>query len=568
MQLPLRVAISGLVLFLLTAGCAAPAAPATRDQVADGGRPGGAKRIVAAVHNDGTGLFKIGVSLGGEGTDNLFDLLHGGLTIVDGQGIRQPQLAEAVPTLENGLWKLLPDGRMETRWRIKPNAQWQDGAPFTANDLVFTAGLRQDRELPLEPTAAMASIESVVAPDPHTVVVTWSKTYIEADALFSRSPALLPRHVLEGPYAESKATLELHSYWGEAFIGVGPYVIREWVRGSHLTLSANDQYVLGRPTVDEVTVRFITDLNTLMANVLAGEVQLTLGRALSLDQALLLRDQWRDGTVGISFGSWIASYPQFFNPNPQIVADGRFRKALMHATDREEMANSFMRGISAVADGFVSPRRPEGREIEGSIVRYHYDPRRAAQMIEALGYVKGADGVFVGASAERLSLEVRARSTLDIQIKTLFAIADQWKQVGISVEPVVVGDQVEREYRANYPAFEIVRQPNDLDVAALLRYHGNQSPLPENRYVGTNRTRYRNPEYDALLDRFANTIPRPERMQVLGQIVHHMTDQLNIMGMFYDIEPTAFSRKLQNITPGAKELDTTTSWNAHLWDVE
>src|SRR2546428_235254 len=54
-------------------------------------------------------------------------LVHSGLTVGGDQRVRHPMLAEAVPTLENGLWKLLPDGRMETTWRLREGTRWHDG---------------------------------------------------------------------------------------------------------------------------------------------------------------------------------------------------------------------------------------------------------------------------------------------------------------------------------------------------------------------------------------------------------------------------------------------------------
>src|SRR5207249_11289788 len=98
----------------------------------------------------------------------------------------------------NGLWKVFPDGRMETTWRIKPGVEWHDGAPYTAEDLLFTLRASMDRELPLLRRAAYGSIETALAPDPRTVTVRWAKPFIDADTLFSRELALpLPRHLLE-----------------------------------------------------------------------------------------------------------------------------------------------------------------------------------------------------------------------------------------------------------------------------------------------------------------------------------------------------------------------------------
>ena len=65
------------------------------------------------------------------GLDGIEELVNAGMTHVDDRGTRSPQLAEAVPTVENGLWRVLPDGTMETTWKIKAAARWQDGLAVT-----------------------------------------------------------------------------------------------------------------------------------------------------------------------------------------------------------------------------------------------------------------------------------------------------------------------------------------------------------------------------------------------------------------------------------------------------
>jgi len=95
----------------------------------------------------------------------------------------------------------------------------------------------------------------------------------------------LPRHLLEEPYVTSKGTLSQLPFWTTDFVGSGPYKIQEWVQGSHAILVANDNYVMGRPKIDRIEVKFIPSSPTLVANVLAGTVQMPLGRGVSLDQA-------------------------------------------------------------------------------------------------------------------------------------------------------------------------------------------------------------------------------------------------------------------------------------------
>ena len=98
------------------------------------------------------------------------------------------------------------------------------------------------------------------------------------------------------------------------------------------------------------------------------------------------------------------------------------------------------------------------------------------------------------------------------------------------------------------------------------RFASAAAPLPQNRFNGGNRSRYMSAEFDGLVDRYMTTIVERDRIRVLGEIVHHMTDQLNVMGLWYNTEPTPIANKLQNVM--ANDVGGATSaWNAHLWDV-
>lgn len=498
------------------------------------------------------------------GADEVEALVSAGLVTEDNQGVLRPQLAEVVPSLENGLWKLLADGRMETSWRIRTGANWHDGQPLTADDLLFTARIEQDKDLPISHSIAFDSIEAVEAPDPRTVVVKWKRPFIEADRLFKDS--LMPRHLLERAYLEDRASFAQHPYWTQEFVGNGAFKPREWEQGSHLIVEAHSSYALGRPKLDEIEVRFIPDPNTLIANLLAGSVELTLGRALSLEQGIQLRDQWREGRMDVAPANAILIWPQLLGPSPQVVGDARFRRALLHATDRQQLADTLQSGLSSVFHAYVGPSDPEYPEVEREIVRYEYDPRRAGQLVEGPGYSRGTDGSFRDAAGQRLSVELRTSAGDDVRGKAVLAVADDWQRIGVGVDVVIIPTQRTRdqEYVATFPAFYMNRNPSF--VTGLNRLHSSQAPLPENNFrVAGNSSRYINPQFDALIERYYVTIPRPERTQVLGQIVRHMTEQLNVMGLFYSTEPTMIGNRVKNVT--ARKVSATQAWNAHEWDV-
>jgi peptide/nickel transport system substrate-binding protein len=345
-------------------------------------------------------------------------------------------------------------------------------------------------------------------------------------------------------------------------VGTGPYTVRQFLPGSVVTLQAYDGYLNGRPKIDEIEVRFISDLNTLMTNVMADAVELVLGRNFSIEQGLQLRDSWRGGQVEFSPRTWIVVYPQFINPTPALVTEAQFRRALMYATDRQQLVDGIQGGLGGVAHVFMSPVDPEYKEVESSVVRYEHDPRRAAQLIEGLGYAKGADGIYVSPAGERLSVELRSTGDLAAD-KAIFAVADGWTRLGVATEPLVVSQAriTDREYGATFPSFRMIRQPNE--PIELTRMHSSSTPLPENRFVGTNYSRYRNPEWDALLDRFLSTIPFQERMQALRPVMRHLSDELNSMGMFYDADLLVKNNRLVNI-----DSNTRGGWQIQDWDIQ
>jgi ABC-type transport system substrate-binding protein len=91
----------------------------------------------------------------------------------------------------------------------------------------------------------------------------------------------------------------------------------------------------------------------------------------------------------------------------------------------------------------------------------------------------------------------------------------------------------------------------------------NNTPLPENGFRGTNRSRYINPEFDAQITRYQTTIPLGDRLQIYGDLLHFMTDQQLFIGLFYDVEADLVGRRLQNFQiPQNYE-----AWAAINWDL-
>jgi peptide/nickel transport system substrate-binding protein len=458
---------------------------------------------------------------------------------------------------------------METTWTLRPTARWHDGAPLTTADLLFTTRVEQDRELGMPRNVVYDLIEGIDATDARTITVRWNQPYIAADTMFTYGTALpWPRHLLEKAYVDDKANLLGIPYWTDEYAGAGPYRIREWARDSHAVLRANEDYVLGRPKIDEIEVKFIPDVITMAANVLADTIDLIPGRGLDYEQGLDLREQWKGGTVLVRSHGWTPLNAQFINTSPAVVADLRFRRALLQAIDRQQLVDTFMPG-SSIAHSYVSPESTEYREIEGSIVRYEHDPRAAVQAIQALGYTRGPDGFFLSSPNQKLTVSIYTTATDASQVRQTAAVAAFWEGIGVAVEQVPIPRQLtqDREYRAQFPAFELVGTGNGLLPREVRRFHSSSIPLPENGFrVAGNNSRYNNADLDRLIDRYVTTVPLRERMQALAGIVQHQTDQLPNLGLFFNMTPTPVTHRMLNVTP--RSPGASAAWNAHEWDLK
>jgi peptide/nickel transport system substrate-binding protein len=551
-----NVWLVSLVTLLLASACAAPTPTAERSERPPGGpvsegRPStGPKRFNAAIRgNPHTVYQKLNPRSNIPGIDGLERMVGTGLTVAAPDGGRTARLAEVVPTLENGLWKLLPDGTMELTWTLKPNVVWHDGTPMTADDLVFTAQVVRDKEYPVFLHVAFNSLGTVEAINERTVLVKWTKPYINADQLFSSEIALpIAKHRLEEAYRTDREHFLDHPYWSTEYVGVGPFKLKSWEAGSHLVTEANDRYVMGRPKIDEIVVKFIPDPNTLAANVLAGEVDMVWGGRIDLEWGQELGLRWTDGKVGTSLSSMVQIFPQHINPTPAALGTVEFKRAMVHALDRQTMADTLQFGLTSIGHTFVAPNQPEYAGLESAVVKYDYDPRRALSILEGLGYTRGSDGALRDRSGTQLAFQIRTSLGDVTQEKAMYASADDWQRLGAEVERHLVPPQraSDAEYRATFPGFDVKRQAGTMEYATS--FHSSRIALPENNYlVSGNNSRYSKPEMDALIDRYFTTIPTGERMQVGRQLVNRLSEDVGWIGLYYLVGPILLPNKVPNL---------------------
>jgi ABC-type transport system substrate-binding protein len=228
----------------------------------------------------------------------VYQVLHDFLVVHGDQGQALAHLAEERPSQEKGSWTVAPDGTMETTWRLRRGVKWHDGTEFSARDVAFGWRIANDSEVPWSRPALARLIAEMTTPDPHTVVMRWRSTFPFADNPEETTLDPLPVHILEPVYRADVQGFVNSPYWTREFVGLGPYRLAGWEPGSHMELQVVDDHYGGRARITRITVRFVTDPNTLMANFMSGAVDVNVPSSnLHEEHWRTLREQWRDGEV-------------------------------------------------------------------------------------------------------------------------------------------------------------------------------------------------------------------------------------------------------------------------------
>jgi peptide/nickel transport system substrate-binding protein len=496
------------------------------------------------------------------------------LDLYDDQARPVPYLAEALPVLNTDSWTVFPDGRMETRYRLKPNLVWHDGTPLTAHDFVFAYDVSAPSNGFRSAAVPYNLMQELVASDDRSFAIRWKSLYPDAavlhlgDVKFGLPP--LPRHILETPYSQGVEAFQGHPYWSHEFVGAGPFKLDRWELGSHIEAAAFDQHVLGRPKIDRVRVQFVTDPNTGFANLLAGTTHVALD-TITFAHMLQLKQEWagsKRGTAGNTVASLTAAYiqhrPEY--ASPRAILDVRVHKALAHGIDKVTFAETIWAGELRVLDTIFEPSVDYYPVIDRAVTKYPYDPRTSERLMTEAGYSKGPDGYYVSPTEGKLTFQVMSPQNR----REFPVLAANWRQAGFDFveNPLASVEERDPQTRATYPSV-YVQASGLTEVQQMARYRASEVGTAETRYRGENVTGWRNLAFDQLVDAFTVTLDPNERIQQRVQMAKMMSDELPSIMLTDNPNMHAFLSSVKNV-PAAVPYKTTgrITWNIHQWELQ
>lgn len=287
--------------------------------------------------------------------------------------------------------------RMEVTFELREDVTWSDGEPLTAADSEFGFEVASDPATPgyRHLTDRTSDYRAL---DEWRIKWTGLPGFVDPSYALNFFPPL-PRHQLE-----DRSPTELPGYDGtrRAPLGWGPFVVDEWARGDHISLSRNPHYFRADeslPFVDQVRFHFTTGASDMVAALLSGEcdvvthdpdfVSLMPFLVQAEDRGLLqVATAPGNGWEHLSFSlDPVSEYGR-----PSFFADVGVRQAVALCTDRRALVDEVTYGRGVVPDSYLPPGHP--LYPEGDLARWDYDPTAGRVLLDEIGWRdEDGDGV-------------------------------------------------------------------------------------------------------------------------------------------------------------------------------
>lgn len=443
---PIRYLLCILALCLLAAGCGKQDAPA----------PAANESVLRYASPDYTTINPLLNT-----HDELPNLIFSGLLTYDAKGKPIPELAEAYS---------FDQASLTYRFQLRRNVKWHDGQPFTASDVKFTLDLlREAKDLSASITDNYKEIASVSTPDDFTVEIKLSQP--NAAMLDHLTVGLLPKHLLAGKSIMTDA-------FNQHPIGTGRYKFALWDVGQSIVLEKNADYYKKLPAIDKLVFKIIPDENAKAMEMRAGGVDLAW---LNAQNAQGFRSDSAYSVHDFATADYRAIAPNF---NAPFWRENRALIGLLgYALDKEAILKSVLAARGEVA---YSPIQRNAFYNNPSVDQRAYDPANFKQAVEALGWQRGADGIYEK-DGRKLSFSVDAREYETERVDLAKVAAQQLREAGIDMQVRIVS----KLDWSTLEAFLIGQAaPFDPDTGTFALFGTNASG---------NYTAYSNPEADRCL---------------------------------------------------------------------
>jgi peptide/nickel transport system substrate-binding protein len=483
-------------------------------------------------------------------------------------------------------WSLSEDGLTAT-YQLRRDAKWSDGAPFTADDVVFTFNVIRDPAVKAEAhRGSYVDVEKLEKVDDYTVKATFKRRYWKGIYVLGSSMLIIPRHWYQKRVAEVAKEKGIEKFsvnpgedgFGAVFnglrepcVGTGPYVCPPggWEAGTSITLDRNPDYWRLRVepgvwNLQTVKYRFISDHLAIMNQV----------RQQKVDVQVVDTDEWLDSLskekvitdnykyynydhIGLAF-NYIA-----WNCRKFPFDDARARVAMTHLIDRAGMLRDLWRNNGTVA---TCPNKQIYPEYNKELVPHAFDPAKAAALLKEAGFEdRDKDGVLdkqVGGELKPFSFELKVPSGRAEFERIGNRIKEAMEKVGVRCEirPIEWSVFIEHLYNRDFDAVCLFASFVDPWVDNFDDYHSSED-IPR----GGNTPGWHKPEIDKLLEEMRQELDRTKRIPMYHRLYAILHDEQPMTLLIHGLVDVLAHKRFQNVVVRHAGMKQTYWWVDPSW---
>jgi len=406
-----------------------------------------------------------------------------------------PELAAEMPTTS-------ADGLTVT-FKLRPDIKWQDGVPFTANDVAFTYNYIIENEM-WTMSGYTQLIRNVEATDDLTAVFHLTKPKANIVRLWI---PILPEHI----WSKVDPQKAQNSYVNKPpIIGTGPFQCVEEVNNRYVRMVANKSYWRGAPEIDEIVFATYQNADSMADDLRAGAIDVAWGIPPAKFEQLKTDANLKTTTAQTRTFNYLCmnSYQSEYSQGNPVLRDEKFRQALNYAVNKQQL-------VDVAEFGYGAPGTTLLTGVQYGDVDYHYDPpveeqyifdlEKARQALDAAGYTDtNGDGIR-DYKGKPIKLRLWARSEAQFTQDAGRLITDWFKSIGLAIDFQAMQDGLINDHIAEYTGDNYA--PNyDMYIWDWVGYADPSDTLvswttaqigPDN---GWNDTCWSNKEYDDLFD--------------------------------------------------------------------
>lgn len=408
---------------------------------------------------------------------------------------------------------------------LRPGVKWSDGQPFTSNDVVFTFNLSKQYPA-LDLNSLWQTIQSVSAPDPQTVVVTFKHPATPMLWYIAGQTYIVPQHIWQNM---GNPTLSTNGHP----VGTGPFTLKSF-NSQLYVLARNPHYWQpGKPYVDELRYPAYTSNTSADLLLSQGQVDWTGLFTPEIRQTFVNLDPahnhyWFPPADVVMLYLNTAKYP--FNK----VA---VRQAISAAIDRDQIFKTAELGYEPVAHptGLILPNEARYLQAKYTHLAYKQSLAHAATLLQAAGFHKGADGVYVDAQGNRLAFKLNVVSGWTDWVTASQIIASNLKAAGmdVSVNAASFNQYISALSQGSFDASISWTSPGPTPYYLYNALLNSSNTAAIGAQATSNFERWNDPATDRLLAQYAGSVDARVQQQALDGLQQVMVEQLPSIPLVY-----------------------------------